>query len=57
MADNIWIILISKKQKTIINPKNNDDKCFQYAITVALNYKNIKNIPERITRINSFDDQ
>ena len=22
--------------------KNNDDKCFQYALTVALNYQNIK---------------
>ena len=28
------------KNKTVtINPKNNDDKCFQYALTVALNYK------------------
>ena len=30
-----------KNKKTIINPKNKDDKCFQYAITVALNYKYI----------------
>ena len=26
-----------KNQKATINPKNNDDKCFQYALTVALN--------------------
>ena len=26
-----------KKKKATINPKNNDDKCFQYALTVALN--------------------
>ena len=31
-----------------INPKNNDDNCFQYATTVALNHQNIENHPERI---------
>ena len=30
------------KKKSTINPKNNDDKCFQYALTVALNYEKIK---------------
>ena len=28
-----------KNKKAIINPKNNYDKCFQYAITVALNHE------------------
>ena len=37
--------------KAIINLKNNDHKCFQFAITVALNYQNIKNSPERMTKI------
>ena len=37
-----------KNKKATINPKNNDDKCFQYALTVALNYQNIENNPERI---------
>ena len=27
-----------KNKKATINPKNNDDKCFQYALAVALNY-------------------
>ena len=27
-----------KNKKATINPRNNDDKCFQYALTVALNY-------------------
>ena len=36
-----------KKKKAIISSKNNDDKCFQYAATVALNYQNAKNNPER----------
>ena len=30
-----------KNKKATINPKNNDEKCFQYAITVALNYEQI----------------
>ena len=30
-----------KNKKATINPKNNDDKCFQYALNVALNYQNI----------------
>ena len=33
-----WI----KKKKAAINPKSPDDKCFQYAVTVALNYEEIK---------------
>ena len=31
-----------KNKKATINPKNNDDKCIQYALTVALNYEKIK---------------
>ena len=31
----------AKNKKAIIN-SNNDNKCFQYALTVALNYQNIK---------------
>ena len=37
-----------KNKKATINPKNNDDKCFQYAITVALNNEQVKSHPERI---------
>ena len=35
-------------QKATINSKNNDEKCFQYAVTVALNYQKINNHPEEI---------
>ena len=28
-----------KNKNATINPRHNDDKCFQYAITVALNHK------------------
>ena len=43
-----------KKKKATINPKNRDNKCFQYAATVALNYGEIKRIPERISNIKPF---
>ena len=39
---------LKNKKKTTINPKNNDDKCFQYAITVALNHQGITCNPGRI---------
>ena len=42
-----WI----KNKKATINPINiKDNKCFQYAVTVASNYEEIK----RITKIKSF---
>ena len=47
---------ISTKRATI-NPKNKDNKCFQYSITVALNHQNIENHPERISNIKPFTDQ
>ena len=43
-----------KKKKTTINPKNADDKCFQYAATVALYYEEIKWNPEGVSNINPF---
>ena len=46
-----------KNKKATINPKNNDAKCFQYALTAALNYQNIKSHPERISNLKPFIDQ
>ena len=43
-----------KDKKSTINPKNNDDKCFQYAVTLALNLDNIDNHPERVSKIKHF---
>ena len=43
-----------KDKKSTINPKNNDDKCFQYAVTLALNLNNIDNHPERVSKIKPF---
>ena len=47
-----WLI-----NKKATNPKNNDDKCLQYALTVALNHEQIKKDPQRITKIKPFIDQ
>ena len=46
-----------KDKKATINPKNNDDNCFQYRLTVALNHKKTKSNPERISKIKPFIDQ
>ena len=46
-----------KNKKATINPKNNHDKSFQYALTVAINYEKIKRDPQRISKIKPFIDQ
>ena len=46
-----------KNKKAAINPQNNDDNCFQYALTVALNHQNIENNTQRISKIKPFIDQ
>ena len=43
-----------KNKKSTINPKNNDNKCFQYAIT--LNYDKIDRNPQMISKIKPFID-
>ena len=53
-----WLYIDSPKwlnnKKATVNPKNNDDNCFQYATIVALNQKQIKNHPERISNLKSL---
>ena len=43
-----------KNKKSTISPKNNDDKCFQYAVTLALNHVVIKKDPQRVSKIKPF---
>ena len=45
-----------KNNRATINPKNNDNKCFQYPLNIALNYGQIKDHPERIPKIKPFID-
>ena len=46
-----------KDKKSTINPKNNDDECFQYAVTLALNLDRIKKDPQRISKIKPFTEK
>ena len=46
-----------KDKRSTINPKNKDNKCFQYAVTLALNLDNIDNHLEIISKIKPFIDQ
>ena len=40
-----------KSEKATINPKNDDNECFKYAIAVALNHTEISNHLERISNV------
>ena len=46
-----------KDKNSTKNPKNNDYKCFQYAVTLALNLDKINNHRERISKIKPFIEQ
>ena len=48
-----WI----KKKKATINVENYDDKCFQYSVTVALNYDDIGNHHQRVNKVKPFLDK
>ena len=48
-----WVL----NKRATINPKNKDNKCFQYSITVALDHQNIQNHPEGISNIKHFTDK
>ena len=48
-----WLI----NKRATINPKNDNENYFQYAITVALNHQNIENNPEGISNIKSIINQ
>ena len=43
-------------KKCTVNKKNNDNKCFQYATTLALNFNKIDKHPQRISKIKPFID-
>ena len=43
-----------KDKKCVGNQKSNDNKCFQYAATIALNFNNIDRNPQRVSKIKPF---
>ena len=46
-----------ENKKATINPKYNDNNCFQYALTEALNYQKIEKDLQRISKTKPFLDQ
>ena len=46
-----------KNKKSTINPKNNDYKCFQYVVTLALNLDKINTNSQRISKIKPFIEE
>ena len=46
-----------KNKKSTINPKNNDYKCFQYAVALALNLDKINKNSQRISKIKPFIEE
>ena len=46
-----------KDKKSTMNQKNNENKCFQYAVNLALNLDKINDHPERISKIKPFIEE
>ena len=47
-----------RNKRAALNPQNKKaDKCFQYAVTAALNHQNIRRDPQRISKIKPFISQ
>ena len=42
------------KKKVIINPNDDDNKCFKWAVIAGLEFPNIKSNPERILNLTKF---
>ena len=45
-----WI----ENEGATIDPKNNDNRCFQFPVTIALNHERSRVHPERIAKIMPF---
>ena len=43
-----------ESKRTVLNPKSNDNKSFQYFVTLSLYYKEIGNNFNRITKIKPY---
>ena len=45
------------RKKAIINPKNEDQECFKWAVIAALEFQNIESHPERISNLIKFSNK
>ena len=44
------------RKKAIINPQNEDEECFKWAVTAVLNWSDIKFNPEHMSILRKFTD-
>ena len=44
------------KKKAIINPKNSDMECFKWAVIAAMNWEEIGNNPERVSKLRRYEE-
>ena len=44
------------RKKAIINPKNEDQECFKWAVIAAMRWEEINNNPERIYKLKRFEE-
>ncbi|XP_057311370.1 uncharacterized protein LOC130649159 isoform X1 [Hydractinia symbiolongicarpus] len=44
-------------KRSVINPHNEDEECFKWAVIAALNHDKIDNHPERISNLKKFEDK
>ena len=45
------------KKKAIINPKNSDMECFKWAVIAAMNWDEIGNNPERVSKLRRYEGE
>ena len=45
------------KTKAVINPKISNEKCFKWVAIAALHHEDIGNNPERISKLQDYEDQ
>ena len=43
------------RKKAIINPKNEDQECFKWAVIMASRWEEVNNNPERISKLKRFE--
>ena len=44
-------------KKAVINPQNTDEECFKWAVIASLHHEEIDSHPERITKLQRYEDQ
>ena len=45
------------KKKAIINPRNSDMECFKWAIIAAMNWEEVGNNPERVSKLKRYEEE